>query len=118
MVTLNRRTYKLLDSLIRRLDRLESEEYEVWTAVANRLVKREIEQTKAIIYAKFSVEQVQKVRLMQSRVKSRKDRYTAQRWVSYQVHNKLGYHDNEVINRIEGILRTYYRENHNATLHD
>lgn len=115
MVTLNKRTYKLLDSLIRRLDRLKSEEYHIWTAVANRLVKREIEQTEAIIHAKFSVEQVDNVRLMQLRAKHRKDRYTAQRWVWSQVHNKRGYHDEELINRVTDKLRAYYWDNYNAT---
>lgn len=118
MVTLNKRTYKLLDSLVRRLDRLEAEEYNVWPAVSNRLVKREIEQTKAIIKAKFSDEQVSKIRLMQSRTKSRHDRYTAQRWVWFQVHNKLGYHGSELIERVTDKLRAYYWDNYNAALHD
>jgi len=104
---MTRKQYKLMDRLIRRLDRLNSEEYEVWTAVANILIKNEIRLVYNALHEMFTEEQIASVRLMQSRAKSRVNRYEFHRWVSHAVHCKLGYHDEEMISRVTGKFKEY-----------
>lgn len=105
---MKREEYKELDSLIRRIERLKKEEYEVWTAVANRLVNAEIKRLEAVLAASFDKKSIQNVRLMASRVEHIKDRYKNHRWVWYQVHNKVGYHDEEMIRRVKNKLSDYH----------
>lgn len=104
---MTRAQYRLLDRLVRRIDALHAEEYDIWTPIAKILIKREIALVFDALHSMFTEEQIEKIRFMQSMAKARKDKYEYHRWVSHAVLCKFDYHDEDVISRVTDKFREY-----------